>query len=392
MGQRQIYSQPSLPPPMLITRRDQLAQLERSLSHTRRIAIDTESNSLYAYTERVCLIQLSTDQVDFLIDPLGFERPDLEFLARICSDQAVEKVVHAAEYDVMVLRRDLDFHFANIFDTMIAARILGWSNFGLAALLVEHFGVQMNKTHQRANWGRRPLSSALIEYAQLDVHFLLPLSDILRQALATVGCLDEAGELFDEVCRARWRGGNFDPDGFWTINGVRALPPAGISVFKELYLYREEQAHRQDLPVFKVLSDATLMELATARPRSLDELHRLRALSEGQFRRYGSDIMARVQRGLKTKPPHPAHRQNGVDELTTRRFEALHAWRKDKAIRRGVPSDIVLSKDALWELAVVAPRSTGQLGQLQFIGPWRRKTYGDEILQILSNVDNGDNP
>lgn len=359
------------------------------MSQASRLALDTESNSLYAYSERVCLIQLSTDQADFLIDPLSFERADLEFLGRACADPSVEKVLHAAEYDIMVLRRDLGFQFAGVFDTMIAARILGWANFGLAALLSEHFNVKMNKTHQRANWGLRPLSPALTQYAQLDVHFLLPLRDILKAELVSRGCAEEARELFDEVCQAHWKGGVFDPEGFWSINGARNLPPIGLAVLKELYQYREQQGRLHNLPVFKIMSEATLVELAAARPRSRDELVHLRVLSESQLRRYGSDTLACVQRGLKAKPPHPAHRQNGIDELTAKRFEALHAWRKETAARRGVSSEIIVSKDALWELALAAPRTVAQLEPLQFIGPWRRKVYGDEILKTLASVDNG---
>jgi len=374
----------------MIANRSQLADLDRAISESHRLALDTESNSLYAYTEHVCLIQLSTDQADYLIDPLAFTPEDLGFLNRACADPAVEKVFHAAEYDVMVLRRDLAFQFTNIFDTMIAARILGWSNFGLAALLADHFGVRMNKTHQRANWGRRPLSPPLIEYAQRDVHYLLPLRDLFSTILVGQGCADEARELFDEVCQSRWKGGGFDPDGFWSMNGVRALPPAGVSVLKELYLFREQQARRVDLPVFKLMSDATLIAISAARSRTRDELAHLGVLNENQIRRYGSEILSCIHRGLKANPPRLAYRSNGIDEETTRRFDALHNWRKGTAARRGVSSDIILSKDALWELAVTAPSTADQLEQLRSIGPWRRKAYGAEILQTLASVDHGD--
>lgn len=367
-----------------------MERLRQALSSVRRVAVDTESNSLYAYTERVCLIQISTDQADFLLDPLGIEdRSSLDFLSRIFADPSVEKVFHAAEYDVMVMRRDLDFQFASIFDTMIAARVLGWPNFGLSALLDEHFDLHLNKSQQRANWGERPLTPAMLSYAQVDVHFLLPLRDKIEHELEAAGRLEEANELFAEVCHAAWRGGGFNPEGFWNIPGARSLPPAGVSVLKELYLYREERAQRLDIPVFKVMNDALLVEVATARPGTMEDLRRRTAISQTQIRRCGREIVACVQRGQKAKPPRSTHKPNGIDELTMRRFEALHAWRKEKAAGRGVPSDIVISKDALWELATVAPRSIEQLGAMQSIGPWRRSAYGEEVLNVLASVDNG---
>ncbi len=142
------------------------------------------------------------------------------------------------------------------------------------------------------------------------------------------------------------------------------------------------------MPVFKVMSDAALVKLASAHPRSLDEMRQNHMLSDSQLRRYGREIIACVKRGSKANPPQPIHRSNSVDEVTLRRFEALHNWRKEKANSRGLSSDIIISKDALWELAATAPHNLSDLSVLHYLGPWRRKVYGDEILQILSNVDN----
>jgi ribonuclease D len=286
----------------------------------------------------------------------------------------------------MVLRRDFGFTFAGIFDTMLAARILGWKRVGLGSILEERFGVHVNKANQRANWGRRPLPDKLIRYAQFDTHYLLPLRDELYEELDRVGALEEAHEIFQEVCSAEWNGGHFDPDGFWLLSGARSLEPAALAILRELYLYRDAQARRRDLPVFKVMSDANLVALASLAPRSLEDIQY--KIPTRHIQRYGRDILECVRCGLQAPPPSsPPKRNNHSSDLVVRRFEALHTWRKRRAARRGVPSDIIMPKDVLWELAEVAPRTQKQLAKIRTLGPWRLKTYGGELLHELSSVD-----
>lgn len=375
---------------MIVDGSQQVTRLRETLRGVRRLAVDTESNSLYAYQERVCLIQLSTDEADFLIDPLAFEsKSDLAFLGEVFADPGIEKVFHAAEGDIMGLRRDFAFTFASIFDTMIAARNLGWQNFGLAALLAEFFGVTLSKSHQRADWGRRPLTPALVQYAQQDTHYLLPLRDHFAALLAEQNLMEEAQEMFGEVCRAQWQGGGFDPEGFWQINGARDLDGVSAAVLRELYLYRDQIARKRDLPVFKVMGDAVLTALASAKPRSVRDLQGVRGMTDGQIARHGRAILDCVRRGLAAPPLKPPRRRRSPDDLVVRRFEALHDWRKGRAAKRGVPSDVILTRDALWELAEVAPRTLDELAAVRTLGPWRLNAYGEEILRVLARL-NGD--
>lgn len=380
--------QPTLAPPMMVATPEYLAYFRESIQGNARLAVDTESNSLYTYREQVCLIQVSTAQTDFLIDPLRLgNKAELDFLGEILADSNVEKVLHAAEYDVMVLKRDFGFTLSNIFDTMIASRILGCKHIGLGAILSERFGIEVNKSNQRANWGQRPLPPNLIQYAQLDTHFLLRLRDELHEELEKAGYLEEAYELFAEVCSAEWNGGHFDPDGFWHLSGARSLEPPALAILRELYLYREEQARQRDLPVFKVMSDEVLVLLAAAAPHTLESM-RQRRFSERHIQRYGDGILRCVQRGLRASPPVPPRKNNNhSDDLVLRRFEALHSWRKDRAAKRGVPSDVIMPKDVLWKLAEAAPCTHKQLAAAGLLGPWRLKTYGDELVSMLSNVD-----
>ncbi|HUM63014.1 MAG TPA: ribonuclease D, partial [Anaerolineaceae bacterium] len=137
------------------------------------LAIDTESNSLYAYRERVCLVQVSTPQTDYLVDPLALT--DLSALGSLFADSRRQKIFHAAEYDILCLKRDYNFTFNNIFDTMIAARILSYPQVGLGNLLSAWFGIELEKKYQRADWGKRPLPQAMLDYARMDTHYLFDL-------------------------------------------------------------------------------------------------------------------------------------------------------------------------------------------------------------------------
>jgi len=170
-----------------ITQPAALEKLARRLARHSILGVDTESNSLFAYREQVCLIQFSTSDEDALVDPLALD--DLSPLADIFASPKIEKIFHAAEYDLICLKRDFGFSFANLFDTMVAARILGWEEIGLGSILKAEFDVQLDKRFQRANWGKRPLAAELINYASRDTHYLIPLrdrlwSDLQRQGMA----------------------------------------------------------------------------------------------------------------------------------------------------------------------------------------------------------------
>src|SRR5512144_106675 len=184
--------------PELIDSDRQFAELVDVLGSQRRLAVDTESNSLHAYRERVCLIQFSTPDTDYVLDPLALD--DISALGPIFASPSIEKIFHASEYDIICLRRDFGFSFAAIFDTMQAGRILGRRQAGLDRLLEEKFGVKMNKRFQKADWAVRPLSRDLLLYARLDTHYLIPLRDVLKTELQDRGLWQLAQEDFELAC------------------------------------------------------------------------------------------------------------------------------------------------------------------------------------------------
>jgi ribonuclease D len=371
-----------LPPPILVADVKGLDRLVAALAAEPALGVDTESNSLYAYRERVCLIQFSTPTHDYILDPLALD--DLNPLAPLFANPAQLKIFHASEYDVICLKRDFGFTFANLFDTMVAARTLGWPQLGLGAILEANFGVRLNKRFQRANWGERPIASDLLDYARLDTHYLVPLHDRLAAELAAAGRLAEAQEEFERLERASAGPANgVAPHAFWRVNGARDLAPAQAAILRELHHYRERQAERADRPPFKIMSDQTLIEIARTAPRDQNGLVGLPGMTPQQIRRHGAQLLAAVRKGQASPPAHPPHYEREPDEVRDR-YELLHQWRKRRAKARGVESDVILPRDALWELARRNPRSLADLAALEHLGPWRREEYGTELLEVLS--------
>lgn len=170
----------SISDPVWVDHPTAFSRLASLLQEEPVIGVDTESNSLFAYQEQVCLIQFSTAGDDYLVDPLALK--DLSALAPVFANPAIEKVFHAGEYDLICLKRDYGFTFDNLFDTMLAARILGLPGLGLGTMLEQEFSIQADKRLQRANWARRPLTTSMMAYARMDTHYLVALRDMLKKS------------------------------------------------------------------------------------------------------------------------------------------------------------------------------------------------------------------
>ena len=351
-------------------------------THT-RLAVDTESNSLHAYRERICLIQISTTHSDYLLDPLAIG--DLSPLQPIFSDPTIEKIFHAAEYDLICLRRDFGGQATCIFDTMIAARTLGWTQLGLGSLLETHFGVKADKRHQRANWGARPLTPDQLAYAQLDTHHLIPLRDRLSEELKSKNCHDEAQEEFARLSQII--GSNhfelpaFDPENFWRISGARDLTPRQAAILRQLFIYRDSAARQMNRPPFKVMNDNVLLALAQAEPKTLYDVKKTEGVS-GSIRRYAPVLLEAVDRGRHAPLCHPPRNERESEEIVER-YETLRKWRKKKAQTRGVEADVIIPRDVMWSLARRPPHSRDDLQLINGLGPVRREKYGDELVAIL---------
>jgi len=364
-----------------ITKPDALLELASLLGRQKIVGVDTESNSLFAYQEQVCLVQFSTIEEDYLVDPLALA--DLSPLADLFANPRIEKVFHAAEYDLICLRRDFGFSFANLFDTMLAGRILGFKEVGLGSMLETFYGVQADKRQQRANWGQRPLTQPLLEYAMLDTHYLISLRDRLEAELDAAGLLPLAQEDFRRLCLVEPNSTEETREPFWRISGAHDLSPQQAAVLKELSRYRDQIALQLDRPLFKVIGNQTLIALAQACPPDLEALRGLPGMSPHQIYKHGPALLEAVQRGLAAQPIHPP-RTPRPDEHYLSRLEALREWRKLKGRELEVESDVVLPRDLLYRLAAEDPRQPAQLQQVLHDSPWRMEHFGSQILAVLS--------
>lgn len=368
-----------LPPPTWVATEEALQNMITALEKEPSVAVDTESNSLYAYQEQVCLIQFSTPDEDFLLDPLAL--PDLDNLAPLFANPDIEKIFHAAEYDVICLARDFSFKFVNLFDTMIAARILGYKAVGLGKLIEQKFNVKVNKKFQKANWGKRPLDHEMLNYARLDTHYLIKLREMLKSELKKQNRWALAQEDFEMATIVN--GNHTRPQvAIWERVGGRAkLDPRQATILDAICQARENIAAKMNRPTFKVVSNKLLLRLAESMPHSREELTQI-GMTSHQINRFGKHLLRAIRQGQKADLVKPTRHPRPSDAYLLR-LDKLRNWRKEKAKQIGVESDIVLPRVLMEEIAKKNPRNQSELDDVMKKSPWRLEEYGDEIIQKI---------
>lgn len=273
-----------------------LAEWMPSLQAASWVAIDTEADSLHAYPEKLCLIQIGLPSGNYLIDPLA--EFDLDPLLRHLETQ--ELILHGGDYDLRMLRKDLDFVPSRLFDTMLGARLLGIREFGLINLVSRFLGITLEKGPQKANWARRPLTPRMEEYAMNDTAHLKALSDILRDQLKSKGRLEWHQELCLRLIADNSHVPPPDPESVWRIKGSRHLPPRGLAVLRALWQWRETEAIAANRPPYFILSSELLIELASA---SIDPQRSLEALLPRHLTsRRQRGVLEAVAEGRKSGP------------------------------------------------------------------------------------------
>ncbi|MBI2424330.1 MAG: HRDC domain-containing protein [Candidatus Hydrogenedentes bacterium] len=358
------------------------------LSHLKRwprVAVDLEANSLYVYQEYICLLQFSTEEQDFIVDPLaGFP---LLGLGDLLQNPKIEKIFHASEYDLILLKEAYGVEAVNLFDTMWAGRILGYKNMGLAAFLESFLQITVSKKHQKANWSKRPLSAEQLAYAQNDTRYLIQLRDLMSAELEKRGQMEEALEIFRNETRVKSPDRSFDAADFYGLRGARRMPPQMQAVLRELFILRDREAKARNVPPFKVLNNDVLLHLAKLQPANEEELLKVRGISERVLQRMGTSLLRAVARGRKAPPPEPPVRNNRKSNRTMERFECLSDWRKQRAQERDVESDVILKRDTMWEIAALDELSMDTLKTITTLGPHRFSLYGEDLLRLLQGVD-----
>lgn len=357
-----------------------LAEITNRIIREPSVAVDTESNSLHAYKERVCLIQFSIPSADFLVDPLALE--DLSPLAEIFDSPHVEKIFHAAEYDVICLKRDYGFTFRNLFDTMIAARILGVHEVGLNNLLFTEFNIELDKHLQKADWGKRPLPDDYRAYARMDTHYLHQLRDVLNQKIVQEGLDVLAREEFDRMTRVTGSLPNPLEEQIWHINGARELTSRQAAILMELLKWRENKARDLNRPPFKIIGTDELVEIAFTQPGSTSALKLRAHISDRQVDRFGPELIHAVETGQK-RPPIRCPVNVKPDLAVRVRVDRLKEFRKQAAAKLKVESDIILPRDLMYQLAEQPPDDWTEFETRMILYPWRLQNYGEEIFTAI---------
>ena len=379
------------PPPILVEDSKSFARLLSDLDRAHEIAVDTEGDSFFSYPEKVCLIQVTALEKDWLVDPLaGF---DISGLGRAMADPTKLKVFHDGEYDVVSLKRDHGFQFKNLFDTRVAAAALGTANPGLASVLEDRFQIQLDKSLQRSEWSRRPLTAKQIRYAQLDTHFLVQLMNGQKDELDSLGRM----MIVEGECRRLERlvppDSSFDPDEFVRIKGARDLAPLERRILRELYVLREKLALEFGRPPFKVMGNDSLVAIAHAKPKTMFQLGRVDGISHGQARKLGAEILATVGRAIELGPlaklPRLPNREgtSGFSEQDTELHERLKQWRKSAAAQMGIDSAYLVNRHVLLRIAGKRPRTPEALGQIEWIEPWQIQRFGAAILGVVETFE-----
>jgi ribonuclease D len=334
---------------------------------------------LHAYRERVCLVQFSTPKKDYVVDPLVLQ--DLSSLAPLFANPKIEKIFHAAEYDLLCLKRDFGFEFANLFDTMQAARILGYAFVGLDNLLAEKFAVKIDKRHQKADWGARPLTHAQVDYARFDTHYLFQLRDLLEGELREKGRWELALEDFALACNVGEPKEKNNGSAWKRFAARKDLSTRELTIVSELCVCRDRIAEKLDRPVFKVISDDILLDIARKLPEKDVDLAGI-GLSTKQINLWGRDILAATRRGVEA-PLVKREQVKRPNDALLKRLEKLKVWRKKIAKEMSVESDIILPKTLVNNLAENPPRNLQELEIALRETPTRFGKYGTEIYRLI---------
>jgi ribonuclease D len=312
------------------------------------LALDTEADSLHAYPEKVCLIQISTAAGDRLVDPLaGIDiNPLLDALV------GRELIFHAADYDLRLLRKHHEFTPSFIFDTMLAARLLGEQQFGLSSLVEKFLGVTLDKGSQKADWARRPLTPKMEDYARNDTHYLKPLEQRLKDDLKAKGRLPWHEESCARLIAECSRPATANDDSVWRIKGSTFLDRASLAVLRELWHWREREALAANRPPFFVFSHEKMIELsvAVAERKPFVQLIPLRMHPR---RRDNLMVAIRKAQGIPPEnfPEKVRHISKRPTEAEFRRFREIEKRRDKHAHELGIDPTLIAPKSVLGDLA-----------------------------------------
>lgn len=384
------------------------------LASAQCLAIDVESNGLHAYRASLCTLQIGVVDGDadvvstvYVVDSLGVSDAELAPLRAPLGDAGPRKLVHDLAFDARLLARR-GVPIGRLFDTSIAARFLGVTSTGLAALVAARVGATLSKELQHHDWARRPLGPEVLPYLAADVAHLPALARSLEADIESKGiALEVEAETAFRLAGALADLDDLDPrPPYARIKGASELDPIALAVLRRLAEVREGAAQRWDVPAFKVLGNEQLLQLARKRPSTLHDARAIPGVDRGRGASLGPELLAAIAHGAReadvpaaerdaffARPPPPAR---ALVEARRAREHRLSAFRRAEAKRRGVDEQVVLPGHCLQEIADRAPSTREELATIGGIAETRIDRYADEILRAVAGeagaIDAGRTP
>jgi ribonuclease D len=355
-----------------------------------RVGLDTEADSLHNYFEKVCLIQLSLGDEHYILDPLA----GLELGGFV--DALAEKplILHGGDYDLRMMRTSLGFRTRReVFDTMIAAQLLGIEQIGLAALIEKYFGVTIEKAGQKSDWSRRPLSEKQLSYAVNDTRYLAALADCLARELSELGRLvwhvESCRAMVESSARDRPR----DPDDAWRIKGAGRLTRRQLAYLRELWQWRDEHARRANRPPFMIFGNQQILELI-----AWAESHPGAALDQGPKlpRNIVGSLLTTLDQAIKRAGEMPAaqwpdlRRREHADAPSNECLERTNALRIECARiakELGIAASVLAPKAAIEAIAGSQPRTVDEIMESGRLLRWQAELLHGAVEKCCAHAD-----
>jgi ribonuclease D len=355
------------------------------IAGTRELALDTEGASFHRFIDRIYLLQLSTRHRHAVIDPLPIGSP--AGLGALLEDPDVEVVFHDADYDLRLLQQDYGWRITHIFDTRIAAQLLGYTAFGLAALLDRFFDVKLDKKHQRADWSMRPLTADMLDYAAQDTRFLLELKDKMSAELERMGRMGWAREEFGLLEGTHWAD---EESGmaFLKMKGARDLNRRELAVLRELVPWRDRVAAAVDRATFRVIGNEQLLDIARTQPATRDALGKIKGMPRGILEQRGAELLDAVKRALAVPeaelPRFPRAARWDRDPDFDARVSALKTARDEAAKRLTLDPGVLCSRDRMEAVARRNPETVEELAEVTELRRWQVGELASAFVAALA--------
>ncbi len=370
-----------------------LAEAEKLIARSKWASVDCEADSLHHYAEKLCLIQISVEDEDLIIDPLA--KLDLVPMVSVLEARPEPLVLHGADFDLrMVKRASPAFSAKEIFDTLIAAQLLGYTGQGYADLVKRHIGIELSKSAQKADWSKRPLEDKLLDYASKDTHYLKPVSEKMDAELYELGRKEWHRQSCAKLVKSvqtpreeRVRDGRE-----WQIKGSRDLKGVSLTVLKNLWYWRDHEAQRRDRPSFKVVNTDVLIDVAKWAAENPGQDVATMPKAPSNVRRDYKDIMNRLireaetgEQAVFTVPQKPRERKRWGN-AESKRMDELKKMRDEITAPLKIHASLVSTNAMLEDVAMARPKTREALRDAAGYMEWQLDLVEEGFLKITNEI------